>query len=542
MILFDYLVNLSIFSLLVSTPLIIRSFIKQTPLKKVQIWVGVYAGIVSIILILLAVKQQGYSYDIRYAPVILVFAYLGPIPGIVTGILSLLTRLGSNGNWLPAIIGWAVIMFVFTILHIYLRRIAPLIRCVAFFGTYIVLYMCTVFTFHILLNQPLFHFQYLLFVMLGVIVGGLLIESNERLRRIVTERKYMERTLEESELKYRLIAENTSDLIMVLDGDCTVSYFSPSHQYVLGYQAYELEHMGLRELLHPEDEGIYMIAVERMFESKESRSVTMEFRLKHKDGPWIEFESHCKPVKGEVNRIEHIVIISRDISERRKAEEILLQSEKLSFAGQLAAGVAHEIRNPLTTIKGFLSLYKKEHASLKYSDLLLSELERIEIITSELLSLAKPQAVQLTRTDVKELLEYIVELLSPQAHMNNIQFIKVYGESCFPITCEQTRLKQVFLNILKNAIESMPEGGLIQISLHKEAEEECLVTIKDQGCGIPEELLAKLGQPFYSLKEKGTGLGLMISHRIIEQHNGSINYQSKVNEGTLIEIRLPLAE
>jgi signal transduction histidine kinase len=101
-------------------------------------------------------------------------------------------------------------------------------------------------------------------------------------------------------------------------------------------------------------------------------------------------------------------------------------------------------------------------------------------------------------------------------------------------------LKQVFLNILKNAIESMPKGGEIHISLRKKGEDECLISVQDQGCGIPEELFPRLGQPFYSLKEKGTGLGLMISYKIIKQHHGSITYQSKVNEGTLIEIRLPL--
>ncbi|SDP03393.1 PAS domain S-box-containing protein [Paenibacillus sp. yr247] len=540
MILYDYIVNLSIFSLLVSTPLVIRSFINHQPTKQLHLWAGVYAGLVSVILVILSVKQQGYSYDIRYAPVILVFAYLGPVAGLITGCFSLMTRLLSSGNWFPAIIGWTLIMGVFSILHVYISRFTPLKKIAALFGTYIVLYIITVISFQILVNRPLFHLQYLLFVMLGVILGGLLIESNERLRRIITEKKLMEKTLEASESKYRLIAENTSDLIMVMDKDHSVSYFSPSHELVLGYKGFELEGIELRMVVHPDDVGSFKSTIKMMFEGKESHS--MEIRFKHKEGYWIELESRCRSVKGEEETIKHIVIISRDISERKKAEELLLQSEKLSVVGELAAGVAHEIRNPLTTIKGFLQVYKRENHSIKFSDLLLSELERIETITSELLSLAKPQSVQLARTDVQELIEYTLEFLSPQTLLNNIEFKRNFEESKFPITCEKNQLKQVILNILKNAIESMPNGGDIDISLRKEADDVCMISIKDQGCGIPEELLPRLGQPFYSLKEKGTGLGLMICHRIIKQHRGSITYKSRVNEGTLIEIRLPMTK
>ncbi|MBP3966644.1 ATP-binding protein [Paenibacillus lignilyticus] len=538
MIVFDYFVNLSIFSLLVSTPLVIRSFIIRRSLKQMRLWIGVYAGLVSVILVILSVKQQGYSYDIRYAPVILVYAYLGPVPGIIAGSFSLITRLLSGGNWLPAIIGWVINIAILTGLYKYVPRLTPFQKSAVLFGGYIVGYLCTVFTFQILIALPFFHAQYLIFVLLGVVIGGLLIESNERLRRIIAEKNYMEKTLEVSESQYRLIAENTSDLIVLMDKDYSVSYFSPSHEHVLGYIRSELEGVELCKFVHEDDVAMFRGAIKKMFANSESHA--MEFRLRHKEGRWIEFESRCRPVVGEAGSIDHVVIISRDISERKKAEEFLLQSEKLSVVGKLAAGVAHEIRNPLTTMKGFLQLYKRENPSMRNSDLLLSELERIEMITNEFLSLAKPQSIQLTDTDLKELIEKTVEFLSPQALLNNIAFIRGFAGTQFPITCEKNQLKQVFLNILKNAMESMPGGGEIHINLRVEAEEEYVISIKDHGCGIPEELLPQLGQPFYSLKEKGTGLGLMISHRIIKQHYGDIAYQSKGNEGTLIEIKLPI--
>jgi PAS domain S-box-containing protein len=358
-----------------------------------------------------------------------------------------------------------------------------------------------------------------------------------KLHRLNTRLTDIYKMVEASESKYRLIAENTSDLIMVMDEKQAVSYFSPSHEIVLGFQCCELESLKLCKFIHPDDVKGFRSTIKLMFDNKESQS--MEFRLKHKEGHWIEFESRCVPVKRENELIGNIVIISRDISERKQAEEILLRSEKLSIVGELAAGVAHEIRNPLTTLKGFMQLYKKEDSSI--DELLLSELGRIETITSQLLTLGKPQAVQLIRTNILEIIEGTLELLAPEALMSNIQFKLDFEEPSYFITCERNQLKQVFLNLLKNAMEAMKDGGEIQINLRRGSEDECIISVQDQGCGIPEELLPRLGEPFYTLKEKGTGLGLMISHKIIKQHHGSITFTSKENAGTKVEIKLPTA-
>ncbi|WP_078550161.1 ATP-binding protein [Litchfieldia alkalitelluris] len=539
MLIIDYIINLSIFSLMVSTPLVIGSLLKFKPLKHTWFWVSVYGGIVSVILVMLSFQQQGYSYDLRYAPIILVFAYLGPLAGVITAIFSLIMRLFVSGNWTVAIIGWTTIMVVFSVVHIYITRFSAVKKLIILVSSYILIYVITVpIIFNIFRDSLAFHSQYLLFIVLGVIIGTLLIESYLKLYRIISENKRMARILAESESKYRLIAENTSDLILVMNKKHEGSYFSPSHEHILGYATSELEKMELCKITHPDDLELFKENIIKMFENEKLHS--MEFRLRHKDGNWIEFESRCMPVKGEGDVIEHIVLISRDISERKKAETILLQSEKLSIVGELAAGVAHEIRNPLTTIKGFIQLYKNDHHSLN-NELLLSELARIENITSELLTLGKPQAVQLDKTNVIELIEYTLELLSPQALLKNIQFNLWIEDDDICITCEKNQLKQVLLNILKNAMEAMNGGGDIDITLRKDKKNQCVILFQDQGCGIPEELLPRLGEPFYTMKEKGTGLGLMICNKIIKQHHGTISFKSKVNEGTLIEIRLPLA-
>ncbi|WP_310362398.1 ATP-binding protein [Neobacillus drentensis] len=537
MILLDYIMNLAIFSLLVSTPLVLGAFTKHKPFKHSSIGVGIYAGVVSSILSLLAIQQQGYSYDIRYAPVILVFAYLGPAVGLITGVISLFTRLVISGHWYPAIMGWTMIMIGFSVIHLFTKRLTAVKKSVVLFGTYVVIYLIIVFMFKIFMDRPVFHLQYVLFVMLGLFIGIILIESYVKLFRLNNKLTNMYKMVEASEAKYRLIAENTSDLIIVMNEEQSIIYFSPSHENVLGFQCKELERLEKYQLIHPDEVEMFKNTIKLMYENKESQS--MEFRMMHKDGRWLDFESSCMPVRGDSGLIENIVIVSRDISERKKAEDILLRSEKLSIIGELAAGVAHEIRNPLTTLKGFMQLYKRADSSI--DELLLSELDRIENITSQLLTLGKPQAMELKRTNVLELIEGTLVLLAPEAMMSNIQFNLKFEESSYFIICEKNQLKQVFLNILKNAMEAMKEGGEIQINLRKGPEDECVIAFQDQGCGIPEELLPRLGEPFYTLKEKGTGLGLMISHKIIKQHNGSLTFNSNGKEGTMVEIKLPSA-
>ncbi|WP_053360640.1 ATP-binding protein [Bacillus sp. FJAT-27251] len=539
MLIVDYIINLSIFALLVSIPLVVRSFVDHRPLSMFPVWIGLYAGMVAWILVLLTIRYEGYSYDLRYAPVLLVFSYFGPVGGLISGSIALAARLLSSGNWTPAITGWVLFMVSFTVIWFLTKKWSPVKRTAVMFAAYTAIYISVMLIFKIAQNYVFFHVQYVLFVLLGVGLGILLIESYMKLYRFNSTLSEMYKLVEESEAKYRLIAENTSDLILVVDKHQRISYYSPSHQSLLGYHSAQLKEMELFEAIHPDDAAAFRRKIEKMFAAETFQSA--EFRLQHKDGRWIEFESRCMPVKGENGEVEHIVFISRDISERKKAEEALLKSEKLSIVGELAAGVAHEIRNPLTTIKGFVQLQRWENGSNSYNELLLSELERIETITSELLSLGKPQAVQLTTTNINELIEKTIGLLSPQAHLHNIQFHFDAEESSIFITCEKNQIMQVFVNIFKNAIEAMPDGGRIDVTARKSAEGEALISVQDQGCGIPENLLHRIGEPFYTLKEKGTGLGLMICHKIIKQHNGSITYKSKLQQGTRIDIALPLA-
>lgn len=233
------------------------------------------------------------------------------------------------------------------------------------------------------------------------------------------------------------------------------------------------------------------------------------------------------------------IVIIRDISERKKNEELLINSEKLYVAGQLAAGIAHEIRNPLTSLKGFLQLIASGRTSgSPYFDIMKSELNRIENIVSELLMLSKPQVYEMDYTDVREIMLDTVLLLESQASLYGIEIEAVYGSEPLWIYGVEPQVKQVFINVLKNAIEVMVEGGKIIIATELR-EEEVLVTVKDEGPGIDEEQLSKMGQPFYTTKDKGTGLGLMVSYKIVDNHKGRIRVASELGEGTSFQIYLP---
>ncbi|XEC94938.1 ATP-binding protein [Paenibacillus tarimensis] len=264
---------------------------------------------------------------------------------------------------------------------------------------------------------------------------------------------------------------------------------------------------------------------------------------KTKSGEWKSVSVTTSAIRDRNGNIHAIASITRDMTGRNKMEELLRQSEKLTTVGQLAAGVAHEIRNPLTTLRGFLQLQQQTRKlNPQHNDLMLSELDRINLIVSEFLILAKPQATKFEIKDVRYVLGDVISLLDSQAHLCNIIFETDFCTERCEISCEENQLKQVFINILKNAIEAMPQGGRIRISVKWGKDHLIGIAITDEGIGIPEEMIPKLGDPFFTGKETGTGLGIMVSQRIIHHHKGTLSIRSKVNEGTTVTVTLPALE
>ncbi|MBH0154991.1 PAS domain S-box protein [Fictibacillus sp. 5RED26] len=357
--------------------------------------------------------------------------------------------------------------------------------------------------------------------------------------RDITSQKKVERALRESEAKYRLIAEHSTDLITVIDPSGIIQYVSPSHLPVLGYEDGEIKG-AILEMVHPED--IQSLSDQFMRALVKKEPFQTEFRLLHKNGDWILLEARGVPVMTKDGHVESLVTFARDVTKAKQTEELMLKSEKLSVLGELAAGVAHEIRNPLTSLKGFTKLLSDadDVIRLEYLRIMESELNRINDIVGELMLVAKPQAVSFEHTNIQELIYSVVRLLETQAIMKNIQIWVNISDNIPLVYGVENQLKQLFINLLKNAIESMDKDGEIHIKIGTR-NDSVLLELKDQGCGIPAERLKTLGEPFYTTKEKGTGLGLMVCFKIIEEHGGAIQFSSVENEGTKVEIELPTA-
>lgn len=220
----------------------------------------------------------------------------------------------------------------------------------------------------------------------------------------------------------------------------------------------------------------------------------------------------------------------------------LQKAEKMSAISQLSASIAHEIRNPMTTIKGFMQVLKHDKNLTEdqklYINVSLHELERTQTIINNFLSMAKPNIKQDDVIELSSLLEEIAEFMRPFALYSNIE-IHLTMEESLSAKGDANELRQVFINIIKNGIEAMPDGGIFYIKATRSGE-FTRIEFKDEGVGISHKLFSRLGQPYFSTKEKGTGLGLMICYDIIKRMNGEITVDSIEKVGTTFTIRLPV--
>nr|WP_295970783.1 PAS domain S-box protein [uncultured Bacillus sp.] len=362
--------------------------------------------------------------------------------------------------------------------------------------------------------------------------------------RDITEHKRMEEALKESEKRLRTLINAMPDLVVFKDGegrwleanDQTLSYYELEHVPYQGKKDSELV------VYNPLYKEVLCYGEKTDQEAWKNGRVTRGNEvISQPNGKAIIFDMIKVPIFYSDGRRKGLVTIGRDITELKQTEELLRKSEKLAVVGQLSAGIAHEIRNPLTSLKGFLSLLQSsvDKRNEWYFDVMVSEIDRIEAITNQFMAVAKPQAGIIQLQDLRILLEEVSVVVQPEATLNNIQ-IMIDSERDLPlIQCEVNQLKQVFINILKNAIEAM-NGGIIVVQIMKLDENLLSIRCVDQGCGIPKERIPYLGEPFYSLKEKGTGLGLMMCYKIIAEHQGKIMIESELDRGTTVEVVLPI--
>lgn len=268
-----------------------------------------------------------------------------------------------------------------------------------------------------------------------------------------------------------------------------------------------------------------------------------EERIPMPNGSHKIFDSIKVPLFYETGERKGLVVIGRDITEKQLMDEKLRKTEKLSVVGELAASVGHEIRNPLTSLKGFVQMFRNDTDDEKqkfYYGIMLDELERINHIVGELLILAKPQKISISKHSVNNIIKNVLSLLETQANMNNVALNYEEKENLI-IECSDNLLKQLFINVIKNAIEASTSNGVVNVSVKRHSLEEVCISVNDNGVGFSDDFLKRIGEPFYSSKEKGTGLGLTVSTKIVEQHGGKMTFKSEKEIGTTVDIILPIS-
>lgn len=352
----------------------------------------------------------------------------------------------------------------------------------------------------------------------------------------ITEQKRTEHELLQTRQLYQRLVDNSRDAIGIIENGKWIFMNRAGLQLFGAANANEMIGQNYYDFLHPDHHEASKKNVQIALSGQSIDVVEVKWRKL--DGTVFDSEAHAVPF-GETS----IQVIIRDVTERKQAEVTMMNAEKLTAVGQLAAGIAHEIRNPLTSLKGFTQMLHETSKGEKkrYFEIMNGELDRIEMILSEMLVLAKPQATEFKPKRIDLILHEVVTLLSAQAVMKNVTIQTDFERNAPIVLCDENQLKQVFVNVIKNGIEAMSSGGNLLVQLKKDTDQLCL-KFTDEGEGIPEDRIPKLGQPFFTTKEKGTGLGLMVSHKIISAHNGSMEISSKLGEGTTVNITLPLED
>ena len=336
--------------------------------------------------------------------------------------------------------------------------------------------------------------------------------------------------------------ENTNEAFVTIDRNHKVLFFNRAAEKIFGYSREEVIGYDLDVIMAPTCSRNHHEAVDRYIKTGIPKRIghASELIATRKDG--TTFSANISFSVSRVNGELYFTGIVRDLTETKALQERILRSERLAALGQFVAEITHEIKNPLMMIGGFarqIIRKTKDEQTLSKLNIISEEVRRLEELLKELREYYLPRTLNLAEMDVLGLLQEVYDLVKEDCERKKIGAdFKRPGKSLL-IKGDKDKLKQVFLNLVKNAIDAMEEGGLLVVA-QKLAREQVEITIRDNGCGIPEENREEIFSPFFTTKRHGTGLGLNISKSIIEDHEGSsLTLTSEVGKGTTFKVTLP---
>jgi PAS domain S-box-containing protein len=397
----------------------------------------------------------------------------------------------------------------------------------------------------------------------GRIVGSLVVASYQRGRRYTAIERDMltafadhaslalsdsrrieamrERDAERIQARFRALVQNSSDMIIVVAPDARILYVSPSVERTLDVAA----DASLVDLIHPDDRP-----AARRFLSEAAREgdcpIPAEWRMRDRRGGWLAVESIATGHLEDPD-LEGIVLNSRDVTERKRLEAQLRQSQRLESVGQLAGGIAHDFNNFLSVIRGYARFLidglPADSALRSDAEEVAEAAERAARLTNQLLVFSRRDVVQSRVLDLRELLDEIASLLERTLGEDVAMTVRV-DEDIHPVEGDPSQLEQVLMNLAVNARDAMPGGGRLTITLANDDsgdERRVCLTVADNGHGMAPDVVERAFEPFYSTKPKaqGTGLGLATVYGIVTQAGGSVDIESQPGEGTTVRVRLP---
>ena len=368
-----------------------------------------------------------------------------------------------------------------------------------------------------------------------LIKGEMDTEKLERCIRHVIEKSVSVRTLKSNERKFRHIFERSKDAVFLINVDSMrFTDVNEATSLLFEYDNEEIKEVSILDLVVNE---VDKIMIKNQLQSGEINDKEIQMRTQNNELIFCILSLSKESDSGGKPFLQGII---HDITELKKIEKNNVRIEKLGMAERLVRTLAHEVRNPLNNIN--LSLeqlteeIQTEDANL-YLEIITRNSKRIETLITELLGASRPE-IMLKENDLIQILKESIEAASDRIMLRHIDLKKVFPDKVLKINADKEKLKIAFLNIIINAVEAMKENGRISLEL-EELDEEYKLSISDTGCGISEDNLARLFEPYFTAKKNGMGLGLAATMNILQSHNAAIEVTSKLNEGTTFLITMP---
>ncbi len=376
------------------------------------------------------------------------------------------------------------------------------------------------------------------FFLVALLTGFLV----EKLRLIREELSVKSNHLLELRAFHENVVESMGSGLLTIDMDKRISSFNNAAEKITGFNFFEINGKSYSEIFQfPEPGEIEKLKnnyvpyrCEGIFTKKDKNKVHMEINL--------------SVLKDEEGNVKGYIGVFQDVTEFKEMEERVAQSERLAGIGKVAAGIAHEIRNPLASMSGSIQVLKQkkwmEKESKDLMDIVVRETNRLNDIVVRFLSYARPHPVKLTKYDINALIQDMLSILKNSKEYNQeIETSTKFENTSLIIKADSQQIQQALWNLCLNSIQAMPDGGKLKIStrlINNENKTYAEIETSDTGSGIKEEDKENIFDPFFTTKEDGTGLGLASVYRIVENHRGTIKVKSELSKGTSITLQLPL--